>query len=760
MTQQEFYSRYSYNPMTDTLGRGGFGAVFKAYDKVDDLYVALKVSQVDLRNPELRLREEVKKAKELNHPNVARYEACYTFPTTSGEEDIAVMRYYEAGSLETIIRTTQLSLEERYDILRQILLGIDYLHTHNIIHRDLKPQNVLIVHHASGYIPKITDFGISKQLDDGESSAVSNSVLGGTRAYASPEQLAEKNIRKNTDLWSFGVLAYQMLTGELPFNSGSFSPTSDEGHQEQSRQMRSGILPELLCSVAEPWQRLIRECLVVDNTKRLAHVEDCLTILDRGVGKGPLVAGTQLEEVVAKQPEVKPRSDQQPPLPPAQQPKPDAESKRQSKRNKWLWLLLLLAVVAVVCGIVLSGGEDRGDDVVVTTEAEEVVVADSLDTSETEINAASELVSESVKAEKPAEPAIKLTSKPKASVSADSGSGKISYAVTNPSDGVKPKVKSSTDWLVVTMSGNTISYTTTANPSNKSRSAKITIIYGDESIEIVITQAGKPKPSLELTSPSSASVTADGGGGKVEYTLTNRRDDVKLSVNSSADWLIVKVSGDTITYTTKANPNESSRSAKITVTYGDQSFEIVITQAGKPKPVVPEAKTYNIGDYYDENGKRGVVFEVWDGGRHGKIVSLDETRVAWDSRVTFDVTNGLRNGTRTYADSKSDGKANTDKIMARSDSDCFLPFKWCRAKGSSWYLPAVDELKKIYNNKKVLNATLQKYGATLNDSWYWSSTENVDDDPEFCAWSVYMSNGGTYYRNKIGNHYVRAVSAF
>ncbi|MBR4029722.1 MAG: DUF1566 domain-containing protein, partial [Alistipes sp.] len=361
---------------------------------------------------------------------------------------------------------------------------------------------------------------------------VSNSVLGGTRAYASPEQLAEKNIRKNTDLWSFGVLAYQMLTGELPFNSGSFSPTSDEGHQEQSRQMRSGILPELLCSVAEPWQRLIRECLVVDNTKRLAHVEDCLAILDGGVGKGSLVAETQLEEVVAKQPEVKPRSDQQPPLPPAQPPKPDAESKRQSKRNKWLWLLLLVTII----------------------------------------------------------------------------------------------------------------------------------------------------------------------GGLMWTTV------------------------DVLFNTTTSGP-------------------------------------YKVGDYYNENGRRGVVFEVWDGGRHGKIVSLDETKGVWDSRVTWD--GGYKNGTRTYADSKSDGKANTDKIMARSDSDYFPPFKWCRAKGSSWYLPAVDELKKIYNNKSVLNATLQKYGATLDKSWwYWSSTEYVDKMPEFCAWSVDMDGGDTDNDGKSFNYYVRAVSAF
>ena len=198
----------------------------------------------------------------------------------------------------------------------------------------------------------------------------------------------------------------------------------------------------------------------------------------------------------------------------------------------------------------------------------------------------------------------------------------------------------------------------------------------------------------------------------------------------------------------------------------DRGDDVVVTTEAEevvfsePEPVVPEAKRYNIGDYYNENGKRGVVFDVWDGGRHGKIVSLDETQVAWDSRVTVDA-NGLRNGTRTYADSKSDGKANTDKIMARSDSDYFPPFKWCRAKGSNWYLPALDELDKIFYYKNELNATLQKYGTTLNyDSWYWSSTECVDNKPEFRAWFVYMYHGTTYEGNKYSYHYVRAVSAF
>ena len=267
-----------------------------------------------------------------------------------------------------------------------------------------------------------------------------------------------------------------------------------------------------------------------------------------------------------------------------------------------------------------------------------------------------------------------------------------------------------------------------------------------------------PDPILTLKSKSSITLDADGGSGKITYSLTNPRDDMRLSVKSNANWVSVSRSGDTLSYNATANNGESSRSAKITVTYGDQSFEVVITQAGKPKPVAPEVKTYKIGDYYNENGKQGVVFEVWDDGRHGKIVSLDETYEIWDSRVMYD--DGPKNGTRTYADSRSNGKANTDKIMSRSDSKYFKAFVWCRAKGDSWYLPSLNELLSICNNKSTLNTTLHKYGTSLKDIWYWTSTEYVDYEPEFCAWYVYMSGGDTGIQLKLSINYVRAVSAF
>ncbi len=363
MTQQEFSKRYVYDASTDELGGGGFAHVYKAWDNEEECFVALKIQPVDSRYPDLRLKNEVDRAASLRHPNVARYKACYTFSTFDGNKDIAVMSYYEHGSLDKLLCSQRLTDAEREDILKQILAGVDYLHSQGIIHRDLKPQNILVLHHGGRYVPKITDFGISKQLADGESSAVHNSVLGGTYSYASPEQLKETTIRKNTDLWSFGVIAYQMFAGVLPFNCGTFSPTSQEGRQEQFRQMTSGVLPEALNNIPEPWQTLIRECLVVDNTQRLTHVEDCVAILnnqpeDVAVDESTIVETPMEVEVVAEpaKEEVKPRIDT-----PKQkeQPKSNIPTEPAPKNSKWwLWLLLLLIAVGGFVGYMMSGGDN------------------------------------------------------------------------------------------------------------------------------------------------------------------------------------------------------------------------------------------------------------------------------------------------------------------------------------------------------------------------------------------------------------------
>lgn len=161
---------------------------------------------------------------------------------------------------------------------------------------------------------------------------------------------------------------------------------------------------------------------------------------------------------------------------------------------------------------------------------------------------------------------------------------------------------------------------------------------------------------------------------------------------------------------------------------------------------------YEVGDYYNCDGKQGVVFELSDGGHHGKIVSLDETNLPWCTSKQFyrDIV--------VDASSIVDGKYNTDIVMARSDSDQYPAFDWCRNKGEDWYLPAKGEMQTISDNYTIINATLERHGRVISGS-YWSSTE-ADYGYSHKAWIVYMASGSMYDRMTFSYDNVRAVTTF
>jgi len=228
---------------------------------------------------QVRLKHEVELINKLpTHPNIAYYEECYTFSTFAGEYDFGVLQYYEQGNLDQLVREKQLTFQQKDHILRQILEGIAFLHSQGIIHRDLKPQNILIVNRNGEYIPKITDFGISKKLDTNKSSIFTNSVMG-SLAYASPEQLRGLTMKKNTDLWSFGVIVCWIFTGKLPFNSGSQAVTSEAGRIELFRQITTGNVSMIIQQLPSIWSELVKQCIVVDNEKRIGNAINCLNIL-------------------------------------------------------------------------------------------------------------------------------------------------------------------------------------------------------------------------------------------------------------------------------------------------------------------------------------------------------------------------------------------------------------------------------------------------------------------------------------------------
>lgn len=385
MTLQEFNKRFSYNPVTDSLGGGGFGKIFKAWDNENDCYVALKIQNVDPQFPEVRLGKEVSMAAALKHPNVARYKECHTFNTMTGEVDIAIMSYYESGSLDKLLENVQLSFETKVDILTQTLHGIAYLHNHNVIHRDLKPQNILILHMDGRYIPKITDFGISKQLKDGEKSSVVNSSKFVSRLYASPEQLMGEYIKKNTDIWSFGVIAYQMFVGKTPFDTGEHTFDSEVGRTEFFRQVTSGILPKEIQLIPDKWRQIVSRCLTVSNQSRYAQAEDVLNDIDVSADINNGCAGNNnnipQEEKTCFEDINKPASSS----------KKDNKQSNEPKKSKkgWIWIvlgILLLLLAGGVVGYFISNDrskedtadtvdteEQSDDDIAIDTEDEELL---------------------------------------------------------------------------------------------------------------------------------------------------------------------------------------------------------------------------------------------------------------------------------------------------------------------------------------------------------------------------------------------------
>ena len=164
---------------------------------------------------------------------------------------------------------------------------------------------------------------------------------------------------------------------------------------------------------------------------------------------------------------------------------------------------------------------------------------------------------------------------------------------------------------------------------------------------------------------------------------------------------------------------------------------------------------YKVGDYYNRNGKQGVVFYVDSSGKHGKIVSLNRSisGLQWCSDED-------EYRIRVGASSETDGAYNMRKIKSRPNWRSNYPAAaWCAQLGSDWYLPAKDELKTIYNLKSTLNKTLSKKGVAIENGLNWSSTES-SSHYEFCAWLVYLYDGGTGNNPKSLQVDVRAVSAF
>ena len=218
--------------------------------------------------------------------------------------------------------------------------------------------------------------------------------------------------------------------------------------------------------------------------------------------------------------------------------------------------------------------------------------------------------------------------------------------------------------------------------------------------------------------------------------------------------------------TIKTHPIETTLVEDMLRLLGRQMPQPVVNPQPRKQPSQP--KRYKVGDYYNENGKRGVVFYVDETGESGKIVSMQEAIHWWAINKGYGsfVNGGNPSEKEIGADNRVDGMVNMRVIQAIEGwQEKYPAFAWCASLGADWYLPAIDELKLLLLNDSVhdaVNKTLiEKEGIKLADKkdgsmFYCSSTENGNA----CAWIVYMYNGYTNYNSKGNDYYVRAVSAF
>ncbi|MBN1478135.1 molecular chaperone DnaK [Candidatus Sumerlaeota bacterium] len=200
------------------INRGSMGVIYKAKDNVLDEIVAIKVLNAFLAadpNAVDRFKREARAAKRLSHPNIVRIHDMFE----KGNKKFLSMEFIDGSDLKSILKTQRrMAPAEVIRIVGEICLALAYAHRLEIIHRDIKPANIMITQRTRAV--KITDFGIAKCLDATDRSATGTMVMG-TPLYMAPEQVEGKPVDARTDLYSLGVLMYELISGKPPFTDGN-----------------------------------------------------------------------------------------------------------------------------------------------------------------------------------------------------------------------------------------------------------------------------------------------------------------------------------------------------------------------------------------------------------------------------------------------------------------------------------------------------------------------------------------------------------
>jgi serine/threonine protein kinase/Tfp pilus assembly protein PilF len=259
----------SHYKILEKLDSGGMGIVYKAQDLKLDRFVALKFLPPHLTTSEeekQRFIHEAKAASALQHNNIC---AIHEIDETDDDQIFICMDYYEGETLDKKIKDKPFPIDEAIDIAIQIAQGLAIAHEKEIVHRDIKPANIMLTKKG---VVKILDFGLAKLST--QTKLTKESTTLGTISYMSPEQAKGEEVDYRTDVWSLGVIIYEMLTGQLPFK-GEYEPaviySIINDKQEPVTGLRTGVSMEL--------ERFINKCLQKNQAERYQHVDELIVDL-------------------------------------------------------------------------------------------------------------------------------------------------------------------------------------------------------------------------------------------------------------------------------------------------------------------------------------------------------------------------------------------------------------------------------------------------------------------------------------------------
>lgn len=254
------------------LGRGGMGEVYKATDRELGRSVAIKLVLTDLAtDPEImqRFKQELLMASKVSHKNILRI---HDLGEVEGLKFIS-MAYVEGSDLHHVLKQEgRLPIERAVKIFRQLCSALAAAHAEGVLHRDLKPQNVLVDQDDNVYV---SDFGLAKSLETGAEGMTRTGELMGTPRYMAPEQALRGKLDHRADLYSLGLILYEMVTGEVPFAGETAMQVMLLRIQEKPRNPKE-INPDLPDYLA----KIIMRCLEKEPERRYQSAEEILRDLD------------------------------------------------------------------------------------------------------------------------------------------------------------------------------------------------------------------------------------------------------------------------------------------------------------------------------------------------------------------------------------------------------------------------------------------------------------------------------------------------